>query len=249
MVQSCAVKVSKSRFALSRVAYAATLASSFCVIALAGPLTLRDGYESVYAGWSGGDPIYSTHSWWASTNSIDSGSLGYQLLAHSRVTATTYTAFSNTLDSSMVAENNSYAYNGETVPGVPDTSTRSFVMGAEKWYVFTTTKPVLFANQISPTTHIGDWSYCFIEHGSYSGGVFTPSGSFIVDLLTFEPLSTMMWPAGAYRYQSKYDGVFEDNQSFVRTQSTTWSVFDVVPSPGALSLLGLGGTLASRRRR
>ncbi|QYK48332.1 MAG: hypothetical protein KF838_00425 [Phycisphaeraceae bacterium] len=224
------------------------MASTFAVVAHAGPLTLRGGYESVYAGWSGGDPIYSTHSWWATTNSVESGSLGYQLLAHSRVTATAHTQFSQTVDSSMVAENNSYAYNGETVPGVPDTSTRSFVMGAEKWYVFTVTRPVLFANQIAPTTHIGDWSYCFIEHGSYSGGVFTPSGDFVVDLLTFEPLTTMMWPAGAYRYQSKYDGIFEDNQSFVRTQSTTWSVFDVVPSPGALSLLGLGGLLATRRR-
>jgi hypothetical protein len=203
----------------------------------------------MYAGWSGGAPVFGTTSWWDSTSTAESGSTGYHLLAHSRVSVATNTVVTQTATSTMMVDATSYSYNGNWSEGGPDTSLRTFEVGIEKWHVFTNRREIRLWNLNEATTGLGTWEYAYLETGSWSGGVFTPDGNPIIDLLT-HPLGfagEITLAPGAYRYQSKFDAVFEADEGFHLTQTTNWINYATVPAPGTL-IVASGGLVMRRKR-
>ncbi|MBX3321947.1 MAG: hypothetical protein KF757_03040 [Phycisphaeraceae bacterium] len=221
------------------------VASGLCA---AGPVTQRAGFVSLYAGWSGGEPIFSTTSWWDSTSTAETGSTGYHLLAHSRVSVATNTVVTQTATSTMMVDATSYAYDGNWSAGGVDTSLRTFEVGIEKWHVFTNRREIRLWNLNAATTGLGSWEYAFLETGAWSQGVFTPDGGQI-DLLTHPlgfPGEITLVP-GAYRYQSKFDAVFEADEGFFLTQTTNWINYADIPAPGTM-FVAVGGLFLRRRR-
>lgn len=215
-----------------------------------------DGFNSVAASWSGGAPINGDPSWSDYTDSVIDGYYGAHVLAAPRNTAAINSVFYTnpnptppfpaTITLGGLDDNNTFNYNGFSAPGVPDPSLRTFSMTVVKEFVFSTSEDAnVFVFNIPQD--LASWTHCLIESGTYSGGVFTPSGGSI-DLLPLAPFDLVALPAGHYRYRSAFSTTFDRDTGFSLGTGAVWRI-QSIPAPASTVFILLGVSTLNRRPR
>jgi len=127
-----------------------------------------------------------------------------------------------------------------------NSSTRTFSVSGSGEYVFSIVDTAdFFLNTFSET--LAPYSQLALQGpGTYAAGVFSPDvGAINLNLLSS---TTASLSPGTYRVVMAFDGTFEANASFNRSNEAAWGVYPV-PSPGIAGVLLFAGAFAARRRR
>ncbi len=235
----------------ARPATLALLAAAAPALA-SNPLAYLESNSSIDAGWSGGDPIggYTSYSGHSEFHDGETNGVAVSLTGRMVASQALYLWSFPWTNSSGIDYNTTYSYNGDSYAGgPPDTSTRHFWISDTSDAVFRTFAPGILGRQWDPVLgqQLGQFSYCTIVSGTYSGGTFTPDGNILLDLTaTTFPAASL--PAGDYRFSASFQNEFDANAGFYIGTNMAWRM-TFTPAPGAASLAAAGLLTALRRRR
>jgi hypothetical protein len=243
----------------SMICIGGVIACGFASVSQANVLTWVDRQSTISASIQGGDLVNGVNSWSDSTNTTvapfpfpDAGGhiLNVGGFSYQQTSNYWYSTLSNGTPGQGIGglsfNYGAFGYNTNRAGGLVDTSTRQFTKLVTADYVFTVPVAFEFFLQTRFTEH-GTLSNTVIESGSFSGGLFSPSGSSL-DLLTMTLGSSTVLPAGDYRYRMTYSMSFSASEAFSYNDGMTFYMY-TIPTQSAAGILAIGGLLAARRRR